>query len=135
MITHFKFVQWERSRSLNIWIISRCFSEPLVFLYLPLDPYFYNEINLMFKVWTTLKLNFSNPYILATWAGNFRMGTFHPDCLIRISNVDTFNFLLNPLFVRYSREKPKIGFSKLESPSRFCILILNGAKNFKFPGF
>ena len=26
------------------------------------------------------------------WAGNFRMDTFNPDCLIRISNEDTFNF-------------------------------------------
>ena len=61
--------------------------------------------------------------------------TFNPDCLIRISNVDTLIFLLNPLFFGYSTEKTKTGLSKLESPCRFCILILNGAQNFKFPGF
>ena len=57
--------------------------------------------------------------------------TFNLDCLIRISNADTFNFLLNPLFFGYR----KTSFSKLESPSRFCILILNGTQNFKFHGF
>jgi len=31
--------------------------------------------------------------------------TFNPDCLIRISNVDTFNFLLNPLFFGYKAQK------------------------------
>ena len=31
--------------------------------------------------------------------------------------------------------KSKTGFSKLESPSCFCILILKGAQNFKFPDF
>ena len=67
--------------------------------------------------------------------GTLEWDTFNPDWLIRISNVDTFNFLLNPLFFGYRREKSKTGFSKLESPSRFCILILNGAQNFKFPGF
>jgi len=40
--------------------------------------------------------------------------TFNPDCLIRISNVDTYNFLLNPIFFGYSTEKSKTGFSKLE---------------------
>ena len=39
--------------------------------------------------------------------------TFNPDCLIRISNVGTFNILLNPLFFGYSTEKSKTGFSKL----------------------
>ena len=63
-------------------------------------------------------------------AGNFRMETFNSDCLIRISYVDTFN-----IFFGYSTEKSKTGFSKLESPSSFCILISNGAQNFKFPGF
>ena len=61
--------------------------------------------------------------------------TINPDCLIRISNVDTFDFLLNPLFFGYSTENSKTSFSKLESPSRFCKLVLNGAQNFKFPGF
>ena len=31
--------------------------------------------------------------------------TINPDCLIRISNVDTFDFLLNPLFFGYNTEK------------------------------
>ena len=43
--------------------------------------------------------------------------------------------ILNPLFFGRSTEKSKTGFLKLESPSRFCILILNGAQNFKFIGF
>ena len=64
--------------------------------------------------------------------GTLEWDTFNPDCLIRISNVDTFNFLLNPLFFGY---KAETGFSKLQSPSRFCIVILNGAQNLKFPGF
>ena len=29
---------------------------------------------------------------------NFRMDTINPDCLIRLSYVETLNFLLNPLF-------------------------------------
>ena len=33
----------------------------------------------------------------------------------------------------YSTEKSKTSFSKLESPSRFCILILNGAQNLTLP--
>ena len=63
-------------------------------------------------------------------AGTLEWDTFNPDCLIRISNVDTFNFLLNPLFFGYSTEKSKTGFSKLESPSHFLVVILNGAQNF-----
>jgi len=43
-------------------------------------------------------------------------------------------FLLNPFFLGYSKEKSKTDFLKLESPSRFCI-ILNGAQNLKFIGF
>ena len=49
--------------------------------------------------------------------------------------MDTFNFLLNPLFFRYSTEISKTSFSKLESSSRFWIEIINGAQNFKFTGF
>ena len=63
--------------------------------------------------------------------GTLKWDTFNHDCLIRISNVDTFNFLLNPLFLDIYTEKLKTGFLKLESPSRFCILILNGAQHFK----
>ena len=44
-------------------------------------------------------------------------------------------FLLKPFFLGYSREKSKTGFLNLESPSRFRILIFNGAQNFNFPGF
>ena len=42
--------------------------------------------------------------------GTLEWDTFNPDCLIRISNLDNFNFLLNPLFFGYSREKSKTGF-------------------------
>ena len=53
--------------------------------------------------------------------GTLEWDTFNPKFLIRISNVDTFNFLLNPLFFGYFTEnqKSKTGFLKLESPSRF----------------
>ena len=43
------------------------------------------------------------------------------DYLIWVSNIHTFDFLLKPFFIRYCREKSKTGFSKLESPSHFCI--------------
>ena len=46
--------------------------------------------------------------------GTLEWDTFNPDCLIRISNVDTFKFLLNPIFFEYRTEKSKTGFSKLE---------------------
>ena len=32
------------------------------------------------------------------WAGTLELDIFDPDCLIQISNVDTFNLLLNPLY-------------------------------------
>ena len=49
----------------------------------------------------------------------------NPDCLIRISNVDTFNFLLNPLFFGYSTENQKSLFLNLRvRPYRLLILIL-----------
>ena len=57
-----------------------------------------------------------------TELGTLEWETINPECLIRTSNVDTFDFLLNPLFFGYSTEKSKTGFSKLESASRFCIL-------------
>ena len=44
-------------------------------------------------------------------------------------------FLLSRYFLDIEEKKSKNGFSKLENPSRFCILILNGAQNFKFTGF
>ena len=47
--------------------------------------------------------------------GTLEWDTCNPDCSIRISNVDTFNFLLNPLFFGYCTEKSKTGFSKLDS--------------------
>jgi len=59
------------------------------------------------------------------------LGTLEWIRLIQISNVDTFNFLLNPLFFDI-KKKSKTGFSKSESP---IFLILNGLQNFKFPGF
>ena len=40
--------------------------------------------------------------------GTLEWDTFNPDCLIRIFNVDTFNFLLNPLFldIEQNNQKP-----------------------------
>ena len=59
----------------------------------------------------------------------------NPDYLVWVSNEHTFDFLLKPFFLGYSREKSKTDFLKLESPSRFSILILNSAQNFKFIGY
>ena len=42
--------------------------------------------------------------------GTLEWDTFNPDCLIRISNVETFHFLLNPLFSGHSTEKLKTVF-------------------------
>ncbi len=40
--------------------------------------------------------------------GTLEWETINPDCLIRIFNVDTFNFLLNPLFldIEQNNQKP-----------------------------
>jgi len=54
--------------------------------------------------------------------GTLEWDTVNPDCLIRISNVDTFDFLLNSLFFGYSTEKSITGFFKLES---FPFLYIN----------
>ena len=45
--------------------------------------------------------------------------------------------MLNPLFLNTVQKNQRLVFqnSKFESPSRFCIVILNGGQNFKFPGF
>ena len=48
--------------------------------------------------------------------GTLERDTFNPDCLIQLLNVETFDFLLNPLFFGYSIEKTKTDFSKLKSP-------------------
>ena len=63
--------------------------------------------------------------------GTLELETFYLDCLIRISNADTFNFLLNPLVFGYSTEKSKTGFLKFPPVSVLFIW----AQNFKFPGF
>ena len=49
-------------------------------------------------------------YVYRAEMGTLEWDTFNPDCLIRISNVDTFNFLLNPPYLGYSTEKSKNGF-------------------------
>ena len=49
--------------------------------------------------------------------GTLEWNTINPDCLIRISTVDTFDFLLNPLFFGYSA-KNKNRFFKIKSTSR-----------------
>ena len=55
--------------------------------------------------------NFSAPEL-----GTLEWDTINPDpdCLIRISNVETLNYLLNPLFFGHSTEKLKTGFSKFD---------------------
>ena len=66
--------------------------------------------------------------------GTLEWDTCNPDCLIRVSNVDTFMILFNPLFFLIV-QKIKNRFFKLERPSHFCKVILNGGQNFKFHGF
>ena len=51
--------------------------------------------------------------------GTLEWETINPDCLIRIFNVDTFNFFLNHSFFTCSPKKSKTCFSKFKSPSRF----------------
>ena len=55
------------------------------------------------------------------------------DYLIWVSNGRTFDFLLKPFFLGYSREKSKTPFFREYLP--FLYKILNGAQNFKFFGF
>ena len=44
-------------------------------------------------------------------------------------------FFFNHIFLDTVEKNKKTGFLNLESPSRFCILILNGTQNFKFIGY
>ena len=44
-------------------------------------------------------------------------------------------FFINRSFLDIEKKNKKPGFKKRESPSRFRILILNGAQNFKFISF
>ena len=47
--------------------------------------------------------------------------------------MDTFNFLLNLLFLNTVQKIKNRFFFNLERTSRFCIVILNGAKKFNIP--
>ena len=67
--------------------------------------------------------------------GTLEWDPIYHDCLIRISNVDTLDFLLNPLFFGYSTEKSKNVFFKLRVLPCLCILISNGEHNFKLTDF
>ena len=51
--------------------------------------------------------------------GTLEWDTFNPDCLIRIFNVGTYNFLLNQLFFGYSTEKSKNRFFKIRESLQF----------------
>ena len=62
--------------------------------------------------WWISGLRIFHSKVFSTELGTLKWDTFNPDCLIRISNVDTFDFLLNPLFFGYSREKSKTSFLK-----------------------
>ena len=59
----------------------------------------------------SIKLQFSSPFLFAIGTGELgtsERNTFNHDWLIRISNVDTFNFLLNPHFldIIHKNQKP-----------------------------
>jgi len=43
-------------------------------------------------------LNILIMIFICTELGSLEWDTINPDCLIRISNVDTFDVMLNPLF-------------------------------------
>ena len=89
----------------------------------------------LFKITSTVPLKEKSVDLLCRAfpeLGTLEWDTINPDCLIRISNVDTFDFMLNPLFFGYRTEKSKTGFFKLRVLPVSCILILNGAQNFKF---
>ena len=45
--------------------------------------------------------------------GTLEWDTFNPDCLIRISNVDTFKFLLNPPFFEKAKSLDLMNFELL----------------------
>ena len=66
-------------------------------------------------------------YILDSELTTLELDTFNPDCLIWISNVDTFYFLLNPHFFSH------FGYLSFVWPMRVHSLYC--AQNFKFPGF
>ena len=54
------------------------------------------------------------------------MDTFNPECFIQISNVNTFNFLLNPL---------SLWISVLCFTNESTVHSLNGTQNLNFSGF
>ena len=67
----------------------------------------------LFKITSTVPLKEKSVDLLCRAfpeLGTLEWDTIIPDCLIRISNVDTFDFLLNTILFRYSREKSKLGY-------------------------
>ena len=64
-------------------------------------------------IFSLKKVNFSSRLKNITHElGTLEWDTFNPDCLIRISNMVTFNVVLNPSFFGKSTEKSKTGVSK-----------------------
>ena len=59
--------------------------------------------------------------IIITEPKTLERDILNPDYLILLSNGHTFDFLLKPFFLGYSREKSKTAFFNLESPSHFCL--------------
>ena len=71
-----------------------------------------------------LNIIYITPFHIYPELGTLEWDTFNPDCLIRISNVDTFYFLLNPFLFGYSTEKSKTGFWKLRESLPFLYINL-----------
>ena len=107
---------WDfRQFSINLFLSDNLLQHKFIYIY-ELNHPFLTLCFLNYIDWDEIFLN----YLYR--AENFRIG-------------HTFDFLLKPFCLGYSKEKSKTGFKNKESLSRFCILILNGAQNFKFMGF
>ena len=104
------------------WVLSTLHVYTIYFLFF-LSKVYYNLYSLTLFFYF---LNFSRKLMILEH-GTLELDTLNSDRLISISNVDTFNFLLNLLFSLI-----------LNIPTTFrpmIVISLNGAQNFKFPGF
>ena len=83
----------------------------------------YYEIDLLYLIALQIIVRGSNFAWNWNWncseLGTLKWDTFNPDCLIRISKVETFNFFLNPFFLDRVQKNQKTGFSIRESAPFF----------------
>ena len=76
-----------------------------------------------------LRLSHSKVFSSALWT--LEWDNFNPDCLIRISNVETFNFLLNPLFFWIKYRQIKNRFFKIRESLQFMYINLKWRDKFQ----